>query len=260
MKPVVLFLVLGALAVSSPAVLAQCNNGYDQFQTGSGTSFNLPGIGTVNFQGVPINSSAYGNADTIILRTPSGTNGVCNIQVWALFMKSTSPITFNGQSADVYGTINNTGGTVPTSVLPQPDTLYSGGSSGTLTIESSGPSGGTFNSSLNVYADLIFVKTGTSVTNSANWLGHQALTQSQGKTLVGISVQWFTNPQSNYPACLSADVFYVYQIAGQSHPHPVLAATIQCSGGVGAATHKPGTTAGSGQIGMPMPCACAIAQ
>lgn len=255
MKHLALFLVLIVLVVSAPAVLAQCNNGYDQFQTASGTSFDLPNIGTVNFRGVSIDSSSYGNADTIILRTPSGTNGTCNIQIWALFLKSTSSITYNGQSADVYGTINNTGGTVSTGVLPQPDTLYSGGSSGTLTIESSGPSGGTFNSNLTVYADLIFVKAGTSVTNSANWLGHQALTQSQGKTLVATAVVWNTSPQSNYPACLSADVFYVYQIPNHSPAlHPVLAATIQC-GGVGASTRKPG---GSGQITMPKPCACAI--
>ena len=257
MKHLVLVLVFGALMLSSPLALAQCNNGYDQFQTAAGTSFDLPNIGTVNFQGVPINSSSYGNADTIILRTPTATNGVCNIQIWALFLKSTSPITYNGQSADVYGTINNTGGTVSTSVLPQPDTLYSNGSSGTLTITSSGSSGGTFNSNLTVYADLIFVAAGTSVTNSANWLGHQALTQSQGKTLIAVDVVWYTNPQSGYPGCLYADVFYVYAIPNHA-VHSVLAATIQC-GGAPLATRDPGAIA-RGQSARVTACACALSQ
>src|SRR5215813_14543636 len=136
MKRFFLFLALGALvALLSPAAVAQCN-GYDQFQTGAGTSFDLgPGIGVVSFQGVSIDSS-YGNADTIIQRTPSGTNGQCKLSVFALYMKSTAPVTLpNGSSADVYATINNTGGAGP----PQPDALSP--STGTLTITSSGSGG-----------------------------------------------------------------------------------------------------------------------
>lgn len=254
MKHLCLFLALGALAVLlSPTALAQCN-GYDQFQTGAGTSFDLgSGIGTVSFQGVPIQSST-GNADTIIQRTSSGTTGTCNISVYALFMKSTSPITFNGQSADVYATINNTGGAVSTSVLPQPDTLSA--SSGTLTITSSGPSGGTFDSSLTVNADLIFVKAGTSVTNSSNYLGHQV---APGKTLVATGVSWSTTAPSGYPTCLAANGFYVYKISGASHLHVVQAAVSTCGGGVGAQTPLQGGKVKSGAQAIAI-CKCAVAQ
>ena len=253
MKRLYLILALGALVlVSSLSAGAQCN-GYDQFQTSSNATFDLgSGIGTVTFAGNPIDSSSYGNADTIIQRTVSNQNNVCNIQVWALFLKSTSPVTINGQSADVYATINNTGGSVSTSVLPQPDTLQ--GSSGTLTITSSGSSGGTFDSSFTVNADLIFVKPGSSVTNSSNWIGHQAA--SSGKTLVATQVVWNTTAPSGYPGCLSADVFYVYSISGVNHLHTVKAATIQCGGGIGGASTRRGPTGAA----LAKACACAIAQ
>lgn len=252
MKRLVLFLALGALAVSSPAVWAQCN-GFDQFQTGSPTQFDLgPGIGVVNFQGVPI-ASSYGNADTIIQRTPSGTTGTCNIQVWALFMKSTSPITVNGQSADVYATINNTGGSVSTSVLPQPDPISQ--ATGNLTITSTNSSGGTFNSNLPVNADLIFVRAGTSVTNPANIIGHQP---GPTKTLVAIQVVFNNTPPPGYPGCLPADVFYVYKIAGANHPHSVLAAVLQCNGTTLGAQHT-GTELG-GKPAIAKACTCVIAQ
>ena len=253
MKRLFLFLVLAALMVVSPlSAIAQCN-GYDQFQTSSNTTFDLgPGIGTVTFAGNSIDSSSYGNADTIIQRTPSNQNNVCNIQVWALFMKSTSPITVNGQSADVYATINNTGGSVSTSVLPQPDTLQQSSSS-TLTITSSGSSGGTFDSNLVVYADLIFVKAGTSVTNSSNWIGHQT---APGKTLVATQVVWNTSAPAGYPGCLSADVFYVYSISGVNHLHTVKAATIKCGGVIGGASTRGGPTGAA----LTKACACAVAQ
>lgn len=252
MRRLFLILALGALVlVSSLSAVAQCN-GYDQFQTSANTTFNLgSGIGNVTFAGNPIDNSSYGNADTILQRTSSSQNNVCNIQVWALFMKSTSPVTINGQSADVYATVNNTGGSVSTGVLPQPDTLQA--SSGTLTITSSGQSGGTFDSSFTVNADLIFVKAGTSVTNSSNWIGHQT---APGKTLVATQVVWNTSAPPGYPGCLSADVFYVYSISGAGHPHTVKAATIQCGGGIGGASTRRGPTGAA----LAKACACAVAQ
>src|SRR5215471_11074380 len=73
--------------------------GYDLFQTGSGTSVDLSslGLGVVNLQGVAIQGSS-GNTDTIIHRTqnvPSG-GGTVSVNVYALFMKSTSSVTFQG--------------------------------------------------------------------------------------------------------------------------------------------------------------------
>jgi hypothetical protein len=190
MKRLFLVLILGALVlVVTPAALGQ-SPGYDLFQTGSGTSVNLGGtIGTVNLQGVPIETS-LGSTDTIMQRTQSGP-GTVNVNVFALFMVSTSPVTYDGQSADVYITINNTGGAVSTSTLPQPDSLSP--STGTVTINSEG----TFNSSFTVNADVIFVTHGASVTNSANWLGHTA---APSTSLSTTNSTWSTSPPSGYPS------------------------------------------------------------
>ena len=237
MKRFFLFLALGIVVVQlSPAALAQCN-GYDQFQTGSGTTFDLgPGIGVVNFQGVPIDTSKYGNADTIIQRTSSGTSGQCNLSVFGMYLKSTNPVTLpDGSTADVYATINNTGGTTP----PQPDALSP--STGSLTITSTSSDGGTFDSSLTVNANLIFVSPpGGNVNNPAN--PHQV---APGKTLVAVQVQFHNTPPSGYPGCLPADVFYVYQIAGAGHPHVVQAAVDTTCGGSATSAPRTGKSATS---------------
>lgn len=220
MKRIICSFALGmSLALGSPAALAQ-NAGFDLFQTGSGTSVDLGSpIGTVNLQGVPIQGTT-GNTDTIIQRTQNGP-GTVNAQVYALFMKSTSPVTFGGQSADVYVTINNSGGNISTSTLPQPDTLTA--STGTVTISS----GGTFNSSISVNADIIFVKAGTSVTNSANYLGHQA---ANSVSLASSNSSWSTTAPSGYPSSSSypSGGFYVTGINGghstPNHAHAIVPA------------------------------------
>src|SRR5215467_148175 len=150
-----LFFIVTLLAllfcVSLP-VLAQ-SAGYDLLQTGSGASIDLSsvGLGVVSLQGVPIQGS-LGNTDTIMHRpqaVPSG-GGTVSVNVTALFMKSTGSVTYKNQSTDVYVTINNSGGSISTSVLPQPDALSA--SSGTVTVRTDG----TFDSSFSVNADVIF--------------------------------------------------------------------------------------------------------
>lgn len=235
MKRFPLLLALGALVVLLvPAAVAQCN-GYDQFQTEAGTQFNFDGIGVVDLQGVPIDSS-YGNADTIIQRTPpppGSPDGQCSLSIFALYLKSTKPVTLQGGVvADLYVTINNTGGSVP----PQPDALTP--STGTVTITPSGPDGGTFDSTLTVNADLIFVKPGTNPTDPRNYVAPPRPAPPPGKRLVGIKIVYHTAPPSGYPSCLPADVFYIYEITGSSHPHIVKAAV--------------NTTCGTGNT----PCIC----
>lgn len=158
------------LLASSLLALGQ-NSGYDLFQTGSGASVDLTsvGLGVVTLQGVPIQGVA-GSPDTIMFRpqaVPSG-GGTIPVILYALSMKSQSPVTFNGQQADVYITVNNTAGTVPTSVLPQPDALSP--STGTLTVY---PSTSTFDSTITINADVIIVTTGSSPSNSAAVLASQ---------------------------------------------------------------------------------------
>lgn len=254
MKRFLLFLAIGALValIAPAAAMAQCN-GYDQFQTGSGTSFDLgSGIGVVSFQGVSINSSQYGNADTIIKRSPSGTSGVCNLSVFAMYLKSTSAVTLpDGSKADVYATINNTGGS---GGPPQPDSLTA--SSGTMTITPTSSSGGTFDSSLTVNADLIFVKPGTSPTSSSNYVIPPK--PAPGKTLVAVKIQYSTTPPPGYPGCLPADVIYVYQIGGVGHPHSVVAATTTACGGGGTVGGAQTASKANKSASLIVACECAV--
>ena len=209
---------LVALAMLLPCfalpVLAQ-SAGYDLLQTGSGASVDLTSLnlGVVPLQGVSIMSS-LGNTDTIMHRTANGP-GKVPMNVYALFMKSTQPVTFKSQSCDVYVTINNSGGAISTSVLPQPDSLS--GSTGTVTITSNGSSGGTFDSSFTVNADLIFVKAGTSVTNSGNYVGHQA---APSNSMSSTSSTWTTTPSAGYPSSpgFPSGGFYPKPVHTGSHP------------------------------------------
>ena len=194
-----LFVVAAAVLLLSALPLSAQNAGYDLLQTGSGASIDLSsvGLGTVPLQGQTIDGS-LGNTDTIMHRTQNitGGNGSTPVEVTALFMKSTSSVTYNGQSVDVYVTLNNSGGKISTSVLPQPDTTSSSG-----TVTSSGTSsGGTFDSNITVNADVIFVRAGTSVTNSANYVDHRA---APSITLTSSGSTWSATAPSGYPSSAS---------------------------------------------------------
>ena len=224
--------------------------GYDLLQTASGASINLTsvGLGNVPLNGVPI-QSATGTTDTIMHRTqdvPQG-GGTVPLEVTALFMKSASSVTFNGQPVDVYVTINNSGGKVSTSVLPQPDSLS--GSTGTMTVRTDG----TFDSSFNVNADVIFVKAGTSVTNSANYVGHQpASTISLSST----NSTYTTSAPSGYPNSATFPSGGIYPRPIHNAPHPVIPS--KCATGTQPASpQSPSTSAATKQ---PIGSAIAVAQ
>jgi hypothetical protein len=210
-----LLVLAGLLAAGSLLGTAQ-NAGYDVFQTGSGASVDLSsmGLGQVPLQGVPVQSST--NADTIMYRpqaVPSG-GGTIPVNLWALFMKSVNPVTFNGQSADVYVTVNATGGGIATTVLPQPDSLSA--STGTITVyPNSTGTGGTFDSSITINADIIFVTAGTSVTNSANYLGHQA---APAITLSQTGSSYTTTAPAGYPSSLPSGGFFPKPVHVGQHP------------------------------------------
>jgi hypothetical protein len=215
-------LVLSIFAVS---VFASAQTaGYDLLQTGSGASIDLSSVnlGNVPLNGVPVQSS-LGSTDTIMHRTqdvPSG-GGTVPLEVTALFMKSASSVTFNGQQVDVYVTINNSGGKIATSVLPQPDSLS--GSTGTMTVRTDG----TFDSSFNVNADVIFVKAGTSVTDSTNYVGHQA---AKTISLSSTNSTYTTTPPAGYPSSSTFPSGGIYPRPVHNGPHPVVPS--KCSSGV----------------------------
>ncbi|HLW52503.1 MAG TPA: hypothetical protein VKW06_06640 [Candidatus Angelobacter sp.] len=232
MKRLLQLTILGILiSCCALPVLAQ-NAGFDLLQTGSGASVDLTSmnLGVVPLHGMAITGS-LGNTDTIIQRTANGP-GQVPIHVYALFMKSTNPVTFQSQSCDVYVTINNSGGNISTSVLPQPDTLS--GSTGTVTITSNGSSGGTFNSSFTVNADLIFVKAGTSVTNSGNWVGHKA---APSNSMSSTNSTWTTTAPPGYPSSSSYPSGGFYPKPVHTGPHPVVPAS--CGSGIQPSSASP---------------------
>src|SRR3954452_18399818 len=119
-----LFVLSAAVLLLSALPLSAQSAGYDLLQTGSGAYVDLSsiGLGRVNLQGQSVDGS-LGSTDTIMHRTQdvTGGNGKTPVEVTALFLKSTSSVTYKGQPVDVYVTLNNSGGKIPTSTLPQPD-------------------------------------------------------------------------------------------------------------------------------------------
>ena len=222
---VVSFAVLLVCAMPLSAQTA----GYDLLQTGSGASIDLSsvGLGTVPLQGVSIQSD-LGSTDTIMHRTQDVVGGgTTPVNVTALFMKSTSSKTFQGQQVDVYVTLNNSGGAISTSVLPQPDSLSA--STGSVTVRTDG----TFDSSITVNADVIFVRAGTSVTNSANYVGHQA---ASSITLTSSGSSWSSTPPAGYPSSSTFPSGGFYPRPVHNGPHPVVPSTCNTTTGATGAT------------------------
>jgi len=210
-----LFVVSAAVLLLSALPLTAQTAGYDLLQTGSGAQVTIA-EGTINLQGQQIDGS-LGNTDTIMHRTKDTVGGgTTPVEVTALFMKSTAPFSHNGTSVDLYVTINNSAGKISTSALPQPDTTSS---SGTVTVYS----GGTFDSSISITADLIYVRAGTSVTNSANWVDHKADPSAISLTSTGSS--WSASPPSGYPSSSSFPSGGFYPKPVHTGPHPVVPAS-----------------------------------
>ena len=208
------FALLLACSLSASAQTA----GYDLLQTGSGASIDLSsaGLGNVTLQGVPIQSS-LGSTDTIMHRTRDTVGGgTTPVEVTALFMKSVSSVSFQGQQVDVYVTINNSGGSISTSVLPQPDALSS--STGTVTVRSDG----TFDSSITVNADVIFVTAGSSVTNSANYVAHRP---AAGISLSSSNSTWSSSAPAGYPSSSPFPPGGFFPKPVHNGPHPVVPST-----------------------------------
>jgi hypothetical protein len=230
-----LVLSVSVLLLSALPLSAQINPGYDLLQTGSGASVDLSSLnlGTVQLHGNPWDTS-LGNTDTIMNRTDTipSTGGSSNVNVTALFMKSNNSVTYKNQLVDVYVTLNNSGGKIATTTLPQPDALSA--SSGSVNVRSDG----TFDSSITVNADLIFVKAGTSVSDPNNYVDHRA---ASSITLNSSGSSWSSSAPSGYPSSStfpSGGGFYPRPV--HTAPHPVVPASCGSSTGTTGTT---GTTA-----------------
>lgn len=211
--------LLAAMLLAGSLLASAQSAGYDLLQTGSGASVDLSSVSgvspsTVNLKGVPI-CACIGTTDTIMHRTadvPSG-GGAVPVNVYALFMKNSGSVTFNGSPIDVYVTINNTGTDIATSALPQPDALTE--STGTVTVRTDG----TFDSDITVHADIIFTQVGGNPANSSQVVAHQAAPQI---TLTSTNSTWSTTPSPGYPTapCYPSGGFYPKP--AHTGPHPVV--------------------------------------
>ena len=200
------------LACSLPASAQTA--GYDLLQTGSGASIDLSsaGLGVVKLQGAPIQSS-LGSTDTIMHRTKDTVGGGSTpVEVTALFMKSVNSVNFQGRSTDIYVTINNSGGVISTGVLPQPDATSS---SGTVTVRGDG----TFDSSITVNADVLFVPAGSSASN------YYASKAAAPISLSSTNSTWSSTPPAGYPSSPSFPPGGFFPKPVHNGPHPVVPST-----------------------------------
>src|SRR5947199_6074462 len=228
-SPLIHAFVVAAILVACSLTATAQSAGYDLLETGSGASVDLSsiGLGQVPLQGVPIQGST-GSTDTIMHRTqdaPSG-GGSVPVEVYALLMKSQNSVTFQGRQADVYVTINNSGGAISTSTVPQPDSLSP--STGTVTVRTDG----TFDSSITINAQLIFTTAGGNPANSSDVIGHQAASPI---TLSSTNSSWSSSAPSGYPSSSTYPSGGFYPRPVHTGPHPVVPSTCSTTSRTGAA-------------------------
>jgi len=139
------------IGISNKAWAGPIGPGFDLFKTPPGGAFlEVPGGMMIPMMGKGIQGS---DTDTIVERKaglPAGGTGDFPIELVALSLQSVAPVDFGGSFFDVFVTLDAVG----FSDLPQPDMLPP--SLGMMMITShSDPTGGTFDSFFDVFADVI---------------------------------------------------------------------------------------------------------
>jgi hypothetical protein len=229
-------LLFGVMAVPI-AFSADVQSGFDLLQTQPGAFFDATafGLGIIPMVGRPIGPWI---TDTIIERdngftcpTPPCGGNTVNIHVFAQSLESAAPINIGGSFFDVFYDINDTAGIIPFSTLPQPDALNP--STGIYTVDEDGTgSGGTYDMSLTVWADVILTAVGQGP-NSAPALGNSDCSQiitvggchfaapaiSLSSTGGVWQTTWFPNDLHN--ATYPAGGFYTTTMGNVTGPHPL---------------------------------------
>jgi len=209
--------------------------GYDLFHTAPGSFFDATGfgLGIIPMVGLELGP---GNTDTIVQRdngfscaVPPCLGNTVNIHMFALSLVSAAPINIGGSFFDVFADINDTAGVIPLSVLPQPDALNP--STGTLTVDELTALGGTFDSSLTVWADIIIADVGQGRTEPAALSNSNCAAPPCHFAAPAISLSstggiWQTTPGLLDPhnATYPAGSFYITDMGNHTGPHPVIPA------------------------------------
>jgi hypothetical protein len=205
----VLLVGCAGMAAAQSACAGLSNpGGFDLFETPTGSSADLSslGLGTVNFQGLPLPTSAdAGFTDTIVCRItplpqtipPNG--ATLQNQIVVLSLQNTGTVicnnpscgSFSGQPVTVYATINQTNGVIPTSQLPVYDTLNP--STGTMVVFPNF----TFNTpGINIQADIIVVPLNQPVTYTPPIF---TAPMPSGDSISATGTMWGTAPPPGYP-------------------------------------------------------------
>ncbi|BAP57514.1 hypothetical protein THII_3217 [Thioploca ingrica] len=226
--------MVGLFLLPSLTLGLQLQPGFDLFKTGAegGTSINFS---SRNGPIVPLQGNSEllvgqpNSIDTIVYRQ-SGVNlpdplssvGTVAIQLVALSLKSTNSFDIGflgfpaGTRADLYVIIDAPPGRI---FPPLPlDNLQP--SIGTMTIQRTEwgiPDGGSFSSTLSIYADLIFVRAGGSLNNSGDWLYHTPDPMAPF-VLNGLGTWSNQTPSNNYHNLYPAGSFYPISITHQPPP------------------------------------------
>ncbi|MGH8672233.1 MAG: PEP-CTERM sorting domain-containing protein [Burkholderiales bacterium] len=149
-------LLLAGLGLT-PALATSIDPGFDLFATSAGTSVDLPGIGSVALQGVPIGPR---NTDTIVRRSMGidpfsvgDTDVSIPIELVALSLHSVKPVPLGSSFFDVFVTLD-----------PNP----MGPTTGGMRVSHELTDGGTFDAQLPVNALLTFIEVGNPGNQIAN--------------------------------------------------------------------------------------------
>lgn len=225
-------LALLALFVAGPASATDISTGFDLFETAPGAFFDATGfgLGIIPMVGLAIGP---GPTDTIIARdngftcaVPPCLGNTVNIHMFALSLESAAPINIGGSFFDVFADINDTAGVIPLSVLPQPDALNP--STGTLTVDELTNAGGTFDSSLTVWADIIIADVGQGRTEAAalsnsNCAAPPCHFAAPAISLSSTGGSWQTTapPLDLHNVTYPAGSFYITDMGNHTGPHPV---------------------------------------
>jgi hypothetical protein len=175
----IVYVLTAALTVGASPLAegAAISPGFDLFANAPAT-FVIAGPPNVTFAPMQSHPIGPGNTDTIIQRTGSladGATGTIPSQIIALSLESISPVNVSGSLFDVYLNINAipSGQTNFPAGPPVYDTLPP--STGTTTVLTNGPNGGTFSSTFTVELDMILVAPGGNPSDPTQVVSHGGL-------------------------------------------------------------------------------------
>ena len=164
-------MALLACLTLQPVFATDVSTGFDLYTNAPGSFFDATafGLGIIPMVGYPFGpyttNIIYERDNGFTCATPPCLGNTVNIHMFAFALESASPVNIGGSFFDVFETINDTAGVIPLSSLPQPDVLNP--STGTYTVDEQTGSGGAFDMSMTIWADVIIADVGQGINEAA---------------------------------------------------------------------------------------------